>query len=234
MRRLFLLLLCAAAVSATTAAQSSATSSSVGLALFDEVWKTINDSFYDPNPTKEYPWSAGRTSDIRKLLEERESHRSRYLFSMAIRELPIIALLLGGHREDAATLQEMDDAATRSFADKVIGRWRENKRVIESIAKARGIRTLFVWQPMPAYGYDGRFHILGTTPPGLRRQAASYEALDRIRAQPDVAQNLLWLADMQRAHKKNLYVDDVHYTEAFSDEVADRIAKALASESGQR
>lgn len=49
MRRLFLLLLCAAAVSATPAAQSpSASSSPAGLALFDEVWKTINDSFYDP------------------------------------------------------------------------------------------------------------------------------------------------------------------------------------------
>ncbi len=48
MRRLLLLFLCAAAVSATTAAQSTATSSSTGLALFDEVWTTVNDSFYDP------------------------------------------------------------------------------------------------------------------------------------------------------------------------------------------
>lgn len=48
MRRLLLLLFCAAAVSATTAAQSPAPAPTVGLALFDEVWKTINDSFYDP------------------------------------------------------------------------------------------------------------------------------------------------------------------------------------------
>lgn len=46
MRRLLLLLLCAVAVTTATAAQSPA--SSEGLALFDEVWKTINDSFYDP------------------------------------------------------------------------------------------------------------------------------------------------------------------------------------------
>lgn len=45
MRRLLLVLICAAAVSVTAAAQSS---SSANLALFDEVWKTINDSFYDP------------------------------------------------------------------------------------------------------------------------------------------------------------------------------------------
>jgi carboxyl-terminal processing protease len=47
MRRLFFLLICifAAAVSATPAAQSS---SPAGVALFDEVWKTINDQFYDP------------------------------------------------------------------------------------------------------------------------------------------------------------------------------------------
>ena len=49
MRRLFLVLICAAAVSATPAAQSPpAASSPIGLALFDEVWKTINDTFYDP------------------------------------------------------------------------------------------------------------------------------------------------------------------------------------------
>jgi len=48
MRRLCLLFLCAAAVSVTTAAQSSAPATTEGLALFDEVWKTINDSFYDP------------------------------------------------------------------------------------------------------------------------------------------------------------------------------------------
>jgi len=48
MRRLFLLLLCAVAVSVTTSAQSPAPAATEGLALFDEVWKTINDSFYDP------------------------------------------------------------------------------------------------------------------------------------------------------------------------------------------
>ena len=48
MRRLLFFLLCAAAVSPITAAQSSQPAPTVGLALFDEVWKTINDSFYDP------------------------------------------------------------------------------------------------------------------------------------------------------------------------------------------
>ena len=47
-RRLLLLLVCAAAVTATTVAQSSLPAASAGLVLFDEVWKTINDSFYDP------------------------------------------------------------------------------------------------------------------------------------------------------------------------------------------
>ncbi|MBP8273736.1 MAG: hypothetical protein KAY59_04860 [Acidobacteria bacterium] len=59
MRRLLCLLVCAAAVSVTPAAQSVARSSTAQslapaptvaahLALFDEVWTTINDSFYDP------------------------------------------------------------------------------------------------------------------------------------------------------------------------------------------
>ena len=55
LRRLFGLLCCAAVVSATTAAQSSsstssspsASASSDQLRLFDEVWSTVNDNFYD-------------------------------------------------------------------------------------------------------------------------------------------------------------------------------------------
>lgn len=50
MRRLLCLLVCAAAVSVTSAAQSVAPSpaAAANLALFDEVWTTINNSFYDP------------------------------------------------------------------------------------------------------------------------------------------------------------------------------------------
>ena len=48
MRRLCLWLLCAAAVSATATAQSASIENATSLALFDEVWNTINDSFYDP------------------------------------------------------------------------------------------------------------------------------------------------------------------------------------------
>jgi carboxyl-terminal processing protease len=47
MRRLLFLLIAAAVVSTATAAQSSV-ATSTGLQLFDEVWKTVNDSFYDP------------------------------------------------------------------------------------------------------------------------------------------------------------------------------------------
>ncbi len=48
MRRLLLPLLCVAAVSVAAAAQSTPTSAA-NVALFDEVWKTINESFYDPS-----------------------------------------------------------------------------------------------------------------------------------------------------------------------------------------
>jgi carboxyl-terminal processing protease len=48
LRRLFLLMLCAVGVSTAPAAQSVSPTSAANLALFDEVWKTINDSFYDP------------------------------------------------------------------------------------------------------------------------------------------------------------------------------------------
>ncbi len=48
MRRLLLPLVCAAAMSVASAAQSTP-ASAANAALFDEVWKTINESFYDPS-----------------------------------------------------------------------------------------------------------------------------------------------------------------------------------------
>src|SRR5208283_71881 len=39
-----------------------------------------------------------------------------------------------------------------------VDRWLGNKRMIELIANGFGVRTIFVWQPVPVYKYDLRYH----------------------------------------------------------------------------
>lgn len=48
MRRLLQLLLCAVVASTTISAQRTAPANATSLALFDEVWSTVNATFYDP------------------------------------------------------------------------------------------------------------------------------------------------------------------------------------------
>lgn len=190
----------------------------------------LNETFQSPIPSTRFPWTAGRTGELRRLLKEHEYHRTRYHLSMAANGIPLVSFLLGLHRERVAPPGvEENEAEAKEYARGVIARWSHNKRLVEAVAAAYGVRVLFVWQPIPAYEYEDRFHFLGGASAPLRRQAAAYRVLEELRAEPDVARNLLWLADIQSGRRENMYVDDVHYTEAFSEEIAARIAKALTA-----
>ncbi|MBI5210013.1 MAG: hypothetical protein HY927_08575 [Elusimicrobia bacterium] len=90
-----------------------------------------------------------------------------------------------------------------------------------------GIRTLFVWQPNPEYGYDLRFHLFSSQldPLSPRREGYGYAAENR-RSLESVP-GFLWLADMQAGLEKPLYVDDVHYTAEMNRLIAGRIAEDI-------
>ncbi|HSB35359.1 MAG TPA: hypothetical protein VLH41_00685, partial [Thermoanaerobaculia bacterium] len=86
---------------------------------------------------------------------------------------------------------------------------------------------LFVWQPIPALGETPgrRAREVGRTSLGCARKG--YEAFARSVA-TEASGSLLWLADLPRGRAETLTVDDVHYTAAFSREIASEIGKALA------
>ena len=135
----------------------------------------------------------------------------------------------------------------------VTSRWLANKKIIESIASSFGVRPIFVWQPIPTYKYDLDYHILShgsfnprTDPQGSTRYglmenlwhqgrlgpnvlwlADGYALMENLRAQGKLGPNVLWLADMQQDKHENLYVDAVHYTAAFSKEIAGQICGVL-------
>jgi len=106
----------------------------------------------------------------------------------------------------------------------VIGRYRQNKKIVEAVAGAYNVRTVFVWQPIPTYGYDLNYHPcarvvqerFGYTKLGYRR-------MKELAAQGGMGNSFLWIADMQRDRRELLYVDDCHYTVAMSKMVAEAI-----------
>jgi hypothetical protein len=116
--------------------------------------------------------------------------------------------------------------ADRDVLAGVAARYLENKAIVEAIAARRGIRTVFVWQPVPNYKYDDRaYHLFrGANYGQFATVGAGYALMaERLASAPPDA-SLLWLADIQEHRTEPLYVDSVHYTAKFSRTLADTIA----------
>jgi hypothetical protein len=114
-------------------------------------------------------------------------------------------------------------------AEGVIQRWMYNKRVIEAMAAAFGVRTLFVWQPVPYYNYDLQYHIFCQARPDCKNAAGSdlYSRMKTVSANGQLGGDYLWLGDVQAGRTDNLYVDNVHYNPAFSREIAQLVAERI-------
>jgi hypothetical protein len=115
----------------------------------------------------------------------------------------------------------------------ILAGWLANKRMIELVASGFGVRPIFVWQPVPAYKYDLRYHFLyrsGAEQGSSNRKLwqAGYSSMENMRSQGKLGANVLWLADMQQDKHENLYVDHWHYTAPFSREIAGKICAALS------
>jgi hypothetical protein len=119
----------------------------------------------------------------------------------------------------------------------VVERWLRHQRMVAAVCATYGIKPLFVWQPAPSWRYDLRYHLLwrnrGETAPSgdhpVFGNAPAYAALETLRArQPErFGRNFLWLGELQEGERRPLYVDRLHYTAAFSREIAERIAERI-------
>jgi hypothetical protein len=123
-----------------------------------------------------------------------------------------------------------DDVADRAVLEGVIDRWQANKKIIKAVGAAFGVRTVFVWQPVPTYRYDLRYYFPtfeGGYGGKWPREHYGYPLMENLRAQGQLGPDVLWLADLQQDKQENLYVDPVHYTAAFSKEIAGEICGFL-------
>lgn len=109
-------------------------------------------------------------------------------------------------------------------------RYIENKRQIEALCRDRRIRSVFVWQPIPAYKYNLKYHKALHPAYGLgghERSGLGYELMAKWLETNNLGDNFVYLADIQENETRSLYVDTVHYTTPFHRVIARLIADAI-------
>ena len=107
----------------------------------------------------------------------------------------------------------------------VIARYAENKKINEAVSAAYGVKSLFVWQPVPTFNYDDGYHPFKTR--GYGRHLFSrygYPLMKEYVSDNPMGKDFLWAADLQQDVHRPLYVDLVHYSGEFSGIIADYIA----------
>ena len=114
-------------------------------------------------------------------------------------------------------------------ADAVIERYFGNKAIIESLARAHGTRALMVWQPVPTYEYDLRYHVYDGNFGRHELTRVGYPRMKQRAEGRDAGSTLAWCADVQRDVRELLYVDQVHYSPDMSRRVAQCVVEAMVN-----
>lgn len=120
----------------------------------------------------------------------------------------------------------LKDDAQQKTAEGVIERYKNNKAMLEAIGDRFGVKTLFVWQPVPDYQYDDSYHIFWNEQKEKSRFMIklSYVEMKKKIGEFTNSGNFLYLGGMGKDIKKALYVDIHHYSPEFSLLIAKRIS----------
>lgn len=110
----------------------------------------------------------------------------------------------------------------------VIDRYLGNMRQVKAVAEAFGIEPVFVWQPIPTYKYDLRYHAFNPDRLGCHVNSKfGYPIMAQVAAAKPLGDRFVWAADMQEGLKEPLYVDAFHYTAPMSRRIAAFIDQAI-------
>lgn len=139
-----------------------------------------------------------------------------------LRSLPLAKLFEGTLQPQAVN----DERVTPEF---VVDRYLANKKILEAVCAAHGVRPLFVWQPVQHYEYHppATKMVVDVQELGLR----SYTLMKERREAGQTGADFLWLADLQARPEHRggfIYVDAFHYTSDFARVIAQAIAARLA------
>jgi hypothetical protein len=123
--------------------------------------------------------------------------------------------------------QTPTDRNDRDTALAICRRYLRNRDLIEAMARAEGVKTVFVWQPVPNYRFDPKYYPFREELGRHQFGQIGYETMAELRKQSPPSTNELWLADMQEGAREPLYVDAVHYSPQMCEQVAGEIAQFM-------
>ncbi len=186
----------------------------------------LNDFFFHEDMPAWTPWLAQMVAQA--------GHRDEDAPLAAARALPL-ARALGLFARPPDVRRTMAPVETPQYDDpavtvQVLDRYATNKRLIEAVAAAAGVRAFFVWQPVPTFRYQppdgdrgrnyGRHEYSRFGYPRMAERAAA------------MGSDFLWCADIQEGAAGVLYVDQVHYSPRMSDMLAACIVGHLRERGG--
>lgn len=110
----------------------------------------------------------------------------------------------------------------------VVNRYMQNKKLIEAVAAAHDVKSVFVWQPVSTYKHNLKYDLFGEPSAShhyFSRHGYKYmaEHIDEL----FLGDNFLWLAGIQQDRQQPLYVDPVHYSGDMSDIISRTIGDLL-------
>ena len=161
-----------------------------------------------------------------------------FRLSMFLMSLPLYTVIRGlvrriGVRSVVSEVPPYtkDLPLTEHQIDQVVNRLLNVHRQILEVSKAYRITPWIVLQPHPAYGYDLSNHAGLSLKDGLlgnERAGQGYPVLLKAVKQAALYGNsLIDLSEIQKDFKKNLYLDEAHYTAEFSKQIARRVCNCI-------
>lgn len=131
-------------------------------------------------------------------------------------------------RYAASTDASPDKPESAAILGGVIDRYIANMRQVKAVAEAFGIEPLFVWQPIPTYKYDLKYHVFNPDRLGCHiNSKVGYPIMAEIATTKPLGDRFVWAADMQEDLKEPLYIDAFHYTAPMSRRIATLIDAAM-------
>jgi hypothetical protein len=145
----------------------------------------------------------------------------------ALRILPITTTVMRFGRALGVVPPVPPRDGSKPEAREILARYRRSKAVIAAIGASHGVRTVFVWQPVPTYGFPpgagGRWPVGPSTP--LVREA--YPLMAAAHAAGELGDDFVWCADAAVDGTEAFYVDLVHYAPVLCERVARCIADGM-------
>ena len=114
---------------------------------------------------------------------------------------------------------------TQKQVEQALQKYLKNKELIEALCRQFNISPVFIWQPVPGYKYDLKYHLFAGRQIDFNL-AYGYSEMAKLPVER-LGSHFIWAADLQENEKECLYVDANHYTAKFCKQIADFITQTV-------